>query len=513
MSDVTIVWGGILVAAHDRPAIPEGAVAVLGERVQAVGLFREISKQYPNAKIIGGSRFLLIPGLINGHSHGRGLSSFQRGALDGRLESWIWETRKFIPLPVYEDVAYSAVRLLRSGVTATMHNHLFSRAIPYEEEIQQAIRAYEDTGLRVLFCPAIGNRNPFVYGNNEGFLTSLPRSLQELLTSSPRQSALNPEDYVKVVKDLHTDHRTSMCHIGFGPLGPQWCTRDLLCQIKKEAEDSGIRIFIHALETSLQKTFGLQDLGKTLVRFMFDMGLLGPNLVIGHCVWPSQEDLQLLAGTCTGVTHHPSSNLRLQSGIAPVSAMLQTGIRVGLGLDGQGINDNDDFIQEMKLCFLLHRLSSLELDSYYPSSREIFRMATEDNAVLLGYGQELGRLEPCRFADLVLLDFGEMRYPFIYEAQDPIDVLFYRGKGSHVHTVMVNGKVIVEGGKVLNVDEEALAMCLAEAASRPRTRKEDVLVAALEELKRHIASYYKGWSDRVAHRPYYSINSRIGGLI
>jgi predicted amidohydrolase YtcJ len=139
-------------------------------------------------------------------------------------------------------------------------------------------------------------------------------------------------------------------------------------------------------------------------------------------------------------------------------------------------------------------------------------MATEDNAVLLGYGQELGRLEPGRYADLVLLDFEEMRYPFTDDAQDPIDVLLYRGKGCHVHTVMVNGKVVVEDGKVLNVDERALALRLAEAGSRPRTKKEEVFAAEMDELKRYIASYYEGWSRGVTHRPFYSINSRVAEL-
>jgi len=101
-----LVRSGIMVPAHDAPAMVNGAVAVSGETIMDLGAFEELSARYPTARVLGGDRFLLIPGLINGHGHGRGLSSFQRGALDNTLESWIWDTRKFKPLPTYDDVSY-----------------------------------------------------------------------------------------------------------------------------------------------------------------------------------------------------------------------------------------------------------------------------------------------------------------------------------------------------------------------------------------------------------------------
>ena len=512
MSNVTIVRAGILVAAHDQPAISEGAVAVSGERIEAVGLYSELSKRYPHTKTIGGDRFLLIPGLINGHGHGRGLTDFQRGALDNTLESWLLDTRKYLPVSPYDDIALSAVRLLKSGVTTTMHNHILKDPTAYQSEFEEGLRAYSDAGIRAQFNPGVRNANPFIYGDNKAFLEALPEKLRAILTAPPPSGSLSGENFVEAVKDLHKRSDRPMSKIGFGPLAPQWCTDELLLQIRLAAEALQAPIHVHAVQSVFQKIYGLKFLGESLVRHMHDIGFLGRGVVIGHCVWPTEKDIGLLAKTGTGVTHHPSCNLRVRNGISPAYHMLQAGVRVGLGLDGKSINDDDDMIQEMKVCCLLHRIPSLELDSPHMSARDVFKMTTENNAALLGYGRELGRLEPGRFADLALLDYQKMCHPFVDPSHDPISVLLYRGKGTHVDTVMVNGRIVVEGGKILTIDEEAIVTRLAEAASRPRTEREQVLVQVMDELKNHVIRYYEGWPQKVKPKAYFAVNSRADGL-
>lgn len=508
----TIVRAGQLVGAHDQPALPNGAVAVTGETIEAVGTYDELAGRYPGAEVIGGEQFLLIPGLVNGHSHGRGLSDFQRGASDNTLETWLLDTRKYLPVSAYDDVAFSAARLLKSGVTTTMHNHTVRSREGYEGEFDEVLRAHSDAGLRVQFNPAVLNENPFVYGDNKAFLEALPENLRKILTAPPPAGSLTGENFVSVVCDLHARCNYPMSRIGFGPLAPQWCTTDLLIEVRRAADRLGAPIHIHALQSIFQKIYGLKFLGKTLMAYMNDIGFLGPRLVIGHCVWPTEQDIELMARTGTAVTHHPSCNLRVRNGISPVFTMLHAGVLVGLGLDGKSINDDDDFIQEMKMCFLLHRIPSLEVDSPHLSPRQVFQMATENNARLLGYGGELGRLEPGRLADLVLLDYEKMCYPFVDPSHDPIETLLYRGLGRHVHTVMVNGRVVVQAGRLLTLDEEAVGARLAEAASRPRTEKEAELVRMMDELRRHVVRYYKGWTEKVETAPFYRINSRADGL-
>ncbi|MCJ7595625.1 MAG: amidohydrolase family protein, partial [Desulfobacterales bacterium] len=302
MSNITIVRAGILVAAHDQPALSQGAAAVSGERIEAVGLYSELSKRYPHAKTIGGGRFLLIPGLINGHGHGRGLTDFQRGALDNTLESWLLDTRKYLPVSTYDDIALSAVRLLKSGVTTTMHNHILKDPAAYQSEFEEGLRAYGDAGIRVQFDPGVRNANPFIYGDNKAFLEALPEKLRAVLTAPPPPGSLSAENFVEAVKDLHKRSDRPMSKIGFGPLAPQWCTEELLLQVRRAAETLQAPIHVHAVQSVFQKIYGLESLGKTLVQHMHDIGFLGNGVVIGHCVWPTEKDIDLLAKTGTGVT-------------------------------------------------------------------------------------------------------------------------------------------------------------------------------------------------------------------
>jgi cytosine/adenosine deaminase-related metal-dependent hydrolase len=503
-----MVRGGWVVSAHDRPAIFKGAVVVSGRVIEAVGTYAELKGRYAGAEEIGGEQFLLIPGLINGHGHGKGLTDFQRGSLDDTLESWILGHRTFLPLPVHEDIALCAAKLLKAGVTTTMHNHGLQNPANYRQEFEDAIRAYGDAGIRVQFNPGIRNQNPFIYGDNEEFLQGLSGEARGILTAPPPSGSLNAANFVEAVSDLHGRYNSPMCRVGFGPMSPQWCTKGLLLEIKQAARRLGCPIHTHALQSIFQKIYGLETYGKTLIAYLEEIGFLGEEVVIGHCVWPTEKDIEILSRTKTGVTHHPTCNLRVRNGIAPVFHMLRAGVRVGLGIDSKTINDDEDFIQEMKVCFLLHRIPSLEPDSPHLAARQVFQMGTETNAGLLGYGCELGRLEPGRLADLVLLDYERMGFPFTDSSLDPVEVLLYRGKKSHVHTVVVNGRIVVEGGEVLTIDENAVGKRVAEAASRPKTEAEVALSRAVGELRRAVVRFYENWPSKIEIRPFFTVNSR-----
>lgn len=513
MSDrVTMVKAGVMVPAHDAPVVTDGAVVVKGDKIVEVGCRRELCTRYPDAREIGGEDFLLIPGLVNGHSHGRGLTDFQRGALDNTLETWLLDTRKYIPIEPRDDCALSAARLLKSGVTTTMHNHILKDMVHYDREFDQVIEAYLETGLRLQFNPSVRNANPFVYGDNAAFLDGLPPEMKAALTRPLPDGALTGENFVEVTKNLHRRAHGSMCVVGFGPLAPQWSTDALLMDVRRAADDLGVPIHVHAVQSIYQKLYGLKYLGKSLIAHMHQLGFLGQGLVIGHCVWPTEADIELMAKTRTAVTHHPSCNLRVRNGIAPAWHMLEAGVNVGLGLDGKSINDDDDFIQEMKVCFLLHRLPSLKPDSPHMTPRQVFKMATQNSAELLGLGDEIGRLEAGRRADMVLLDYRGMCRPFVSPDHDPISVLLYRGTGRHVDTVMVDGRIVVEQGMLKTIDLEKIEQRLADTASRPRTEAELNTAAAMDELRKHVIQYYQGWPEEADVAPFFQVNSQIDGL-
>ncbi len=508
----TLVRAGWMVPAFDRPAVTDAAVVVDGSTIEAAGPYTELRAQHPEAEEIGGPGHLLIPGLVNGHSHGRGLTDFQRGALDNTLESWLLDTRKYKPVSPYDDCALSAARLLASGVTTTMHNHILSNPADHENEHAQVIQAYGDAGIRLQFNPGVRNDNPFVYGDNASFLEGLPEGLREALTRPAPEGALTGDNFVEAVRALHERFDGPMCRVGFGPLAPQWATEDLLRSVRAAADELDRPIHVHAVQSIFQKVYGLTHLNETLIAWMDRIGLLGPGLVIGHCVWPTEDDIRRLASSGAGVTHHPSCNLRVRNGIAPAFHMLRAGVNVGLGLDGKSINDDDDFIQEMKVCFLLHRIPSLELHSDHLSAREVLRMATANSAALLGFGDEVGRLEPGRKADMALLDYEAMCWPYTDPGQDPVDVLLYRGTRHFVDTVLVDGRVVVRDGRLTSVDTGEIGRRLAEASARPRSDQEKAMLQGLDTVQKHVLDYYRGWPDRVDPEPYFSINSRVDGL-
>jgi adenine deaminase len=154
----------------------------------------------------------------------------------------------------------------------------------------------------------------------------------------------------------------------------------------------------------------------------------------------------------------------------------------------------------------------MELDSDCLSNRQIFKMATENSARLIGFGRELGRLEPGRLADMVLLDYEAMTYPFTDISHDPVDVLMYRGHGSHVDTVIINGKVVLQNRQVLGVNESDIVTRLASGAAKPRSEEQLQFKNAIDKLKRNVVDYFQGWPDMIEFDPFYVMNSRTDGL-
>lgn len=507
-----LVRGGWVVPAHDKPAIRDGVIIISGDKIIDVGPYELLSDRYRGEKTeLGGSRYLVIPGLVNGHSHGRGLSDFQRGGLDNTLESWRFNAHTYTPVPTHEDVVFSAIKLVKAGVTTTMHNHSLRGGAIHSEDFEAAIKAYQDVGMRVHFTPGVRNANPYVYGDNELILNSLSEKTRRTL-SARDNAVLDTEYYFRVVKELHQQYQSPFITIGFGPTAPQWCTSDLLRQIKRESDKLNVPIHLHTLQTVFQKIYSLKSYGKSYIAYLHDLGVLDKNLVLGHCVFPTEEDIALMATHQTGVTHHPSCNLRVRNGIGPVYDMLRAGVNVGLGMDGKTLNDDDDMFHEMKVCRLLHHVNSMELDSPCLTNREILKMATENSASLIGFASQIGRLEPGRLADLVLLDYQAMTYPYTHSSHDPVDVLLYRADSRQVDTVIIHGKVVVKNGTVLTVDEKRIATVLTEAASQSRTTDEIEYNQAIKELRARVCEYFNGWTDKVHLEPYYTFNSKLNGL-
>jgi cytosine/adenosine deaminase-related metal-dependent hydrolase len=204
--------------------------------------------------------------------------------------------------------------------------------------------------------------------------------------------------------------------------------------------------------------------GKSVVVAMKERGLLGPDVALAHCVWLDEADLDILAETETRVCHNPVCNLRVGSGVAPVIEMLERGIRVGIGTDGSASNDNQVMFDAMKVAGLMHTLRTSD-HHRWPSSRDVLRMATAHGAAALGMETELSELKPGRIADLTLLDLSSM---FFTPLNDAFVHLVYAENGSSVRTVIVDGHVVLEDGRILTVDEQGIMLEAKEAWAKWR---------------------------------------------
>ena len=243
---------------------------------------------------------------------------------------------------------------------------------------------------------------------------------------------------------------------------------------------------------------------KTPVQHLNDLGFLGPELVCGHSVWSTDEDLDLIRETGTNICHNASSNLRLQSGIAPIRKALQKGIKIGLGIDEATLNDNKDMFEEMRLALRLQYVPGTVDIS--PTPYDIFQMGTENGAYCAWFGDKVGTLDPGKRADMVLLNLRNIEYPYIDPIVSLVEGLVYRGRSQDVDTVMIDGDVVMRDRKLTHVDKESLLKELNSALDRPLSTAEMETRDLVSKVEPYMRQYLKEnfAQDLVPHTIYNS---------
>lgn len=499
-----IVRGGYLVAGD--AVVENGALYEEHGVIREVGVFDELRRRHTGVPVVGSADVAVLPGFVNTHQHGKGMSNFALGYLDDVLEPWV--TRLFIGtrVDVYLDTLYAALALIEGGVTTAIHLHVYRSVRGYSDELAAALRGYQDAGLRVVFAPSIFDQNHLVYGDNEAFFRETSGALGEQLRAAASGAQTLPaREYLDIVEDLHRRYHdpSGLVTIAFSPSAPQWCSDPVLSAIRERAERLGTAVHTHLLETPYQRQYALRRYGRTLVEHLGDIGFLFPNLSCGHAVWLTERDIELLGDRHVGVAHNPSSNLRLRSGIAPVARMIQAGITVGLGTDNGTLNDDEDFLQEMRLAAKLHRLPGI--GEWAPSSLDVWRMATSNGADLLLLGDRVGTLAVGRQADVVLLDISRVLPPHVDAGHSLLDRILYRARRGDVRTVMIQGRIVFDAGRFPHVDRDAIERRLEES-TQPLT---DAQKHQLDQLRVAVRHYYAGWldgaNDRASH---YHMNER-----
>ena len=260
------------------------------------------------------------------------------------------------------------------------------------------------------------------------------------------------KDSERVIAQYHDRSFGAMHRVALAPCSPFSVSADLLRESAVLARQLGVRLHTHLCETKDEENFMLAREGVRPLEYMERLGWTGDDVWFAHGIHFNDEELRVLAKTCTGVCHCPISNLKLSSGIARIPAMLELGVPVGLGVDGSASNDGSSLMEELRVAFLLHRLNSSKAA---PSGYDVLKMATRGSARLLGRSDDIGTLEVGKCCDLFMID--SRRLELVGSCFDPTSVLGTVGVRGPVDYTVVHGRVTVEHGHLVTVDEDKLA--------------------------------------------------------
>lgn len=490
--------------------LDDGAVVHADGVIVAIGDFAEMSARYPDATVIGDDGSLVIPGLVDTHHH-IGMTPIQMGSPDLPLELWLTHQMRHRAVDPYLDTLYSAFELIASGVTAVQH---LGRMRPapvsaWPDEANAVIAAYRDIGMRVSYAFCTRDQHRLVYEEDEVFLARLPEPLQSDAAAFLRCGHFHLEDfetdYLVPMRELFDTGKDPLVRLWLAPINLERASDRMLTLTAEWAQRYSMGIHLHLSETIYQKEFSRRRFGKSSVAHLADIGFLGPHLTLGHGTWLSESDLDLIHDHGVCICHNASSNLRLRSGIAPVQAFLERKIPVALGIDEAGLNDDRDMLQEMRLIKHLHATPGLYEPTITPA--QIFRMATENGAKAMGFGDQIGGLAVGKKADLVVLDYKAMTAPYTAPATSPLTALIHRAKTSHVRATIINGRIVYRDGKFTNVDRDEIFARLTAELARPALPDELARADLSERLMPHLKDFYADWKLAFSE-PWYRLNGR-----
>lgn len=499
----TIVYGGWLVTRWDDQAksiIENGALCTRGGKIIAVDTYEVLRKRYPAATSTGHPGYLVSPGFVNAHSHGKGLSTLQMGQRDEPLETRIVEihhrpewggesahrgAKRNARYDPYVDTLYAACKQLASGITTTVHSHGYRNGSVehYAEATRKVVQGYADSGIRCAFTLGIRDRHTFTFVNDQDFLKSLPSALRNDIDENVTKCDMTFDQYRELLQRFSKDFPSIKFQMG--PWNPVFCSDGLLEVIADASRRDGVHVQTHLVETKYQAEYAKRAYGKSWVKRLNEIGLLSKRFSGAHCVWVDDDDIDIMKQSGMQVIHNPSSNLRLLSGIAPVRKYLSAGVPVSFGLDSLAMNDDDDMLQDLRFSQLIHN-NLPGIDSTAIASSAMLTMATEAGAAVADI-EGIGALVEGNHADVVLLSVPDVEG--VPTGHSLADILLKRAKGIHVRSVMVGGRLLIEDGRWRDRSpEELLDMLRANAPTTPPPPPR--IASQLKEVVRsHLKNY------------------------
>lgn len=388
--------------------------------------------------VIDGSNMLCYPGLINTHHHlyqqfSRNLPSVQNLELFDWLKT-LYEVWKNIDENVVRMSSLTGMgELMKNGCTTCFdHHYVFPK--DSGDLIGAQMQAASELGIRMH-----SSRGSMDLSVKDGGLPpdSVVQSVDEILNDS-----------IQLIERYHDPSFGSMNQIVLAPCSPFSVSSDLLASTAQLARSYGVRLHTHLCETKDEEQYTLEKYGMRPLAYMKKLGWIGSDVWYAHGIHFNDDELSLLAETQTGIAHCPISNMKLSSGIARIPEMLKLGVPVGLAVDGSASQDGSNLLEELRICFLLHRLNS---SSQAPDGYEVLKLATKGSAEIIGRS-DIGTLEVGKCADLFMID--RRRLELVGACYDPKCVLATVGFRSSVDYTIVNGQITVKNGRLVNMDEE-----------------------------------------------------------
>jgi cytosine/adenosine deaminase-related metal-dependent hydrolase len=437
MVDTALTHATVVTMNPNREIIRDGAVAIEGNKIIDVGKTAEIKSRHRVDIELDCTHKLVLPGLIDCHVHLA--QALIRGCADD-MPLIPWLCSRVWPLQgtyTAEEGRLSAqlccLEMIKSGTTTFVESGLHSR---YGfDGIAQAV---ESIGIRAALSKKLMDITGYADRPD-----AMPESMVETGEATMRET-------LTMIQRWH-GKANNRIHVWFGARTPGACTVDFYREIGEQARKHRTGVTIHLAEVKQDIEYMRGEFNMTPMQFMQHCGLVGRHVIYAHGVWLPFEDFARLYETGGTVCHCPSSNLKLASGIAPVPKMLKAQVNVALGCDGGPSNNSYDMLREMKLAAILHK-GRLRDPEILPAET-ILEMATLKGAHATLWGEQLGSLEPGKLADLIVID---QRKPHLVPVRNPISNLIYAACGSDVDTVIIDGKIVMEGREVKTIDEEKI---------------------------------------------------------
>jgi len=455
-----VIRGGLVLDVVRRTAGPAD-ILVDGDGIAEVGA---PGMQAPaDAALVDASDRLIMPGLVNAHTHGHGSLGKglgDRWSLELLLNASPWVGGGYTLEDKRTAALLNAAEMVLKGCTAA-YDMYFEAPTPSLEGIRAIGEAYAEVGVRVVLAPMMADAT--LYRAIPGLLEALPEAHREQASA---MSAAGHDAHLAVCAKLLESWPFERDRVApaLGPTIPLHCSDDFVRGCRDLAEDYACGIQMHLAESKVQAVSGLKRYGKTLAAHIDGLGLLGPRFTGAHCVWLSDDDLERLRDRGATVAHNPGSNLRLGSGVAPARKMLERGIGVGIGTDGGASADNQNMFEAMRMAAFVSRITTPEPQEWL-GSWEVLEMGTSGSARVLGLGERIGKIESGYKADLLFLDLGNVNFvPFNDAANQVVNC----EDSSAVDSVMIGGRMVLSGRRFTAFDFDALRRRVADTVARLR---------------------------------------------